>query len=301
MLSTTIDKYLYITCRKLPPFFSHRLRLVYGRIEECDNANELLHPSARETLKYLGLTEGLEIHYDGDLPAMSGMGSSSSFTVGMLNALYQLKNIGISPHELAKESIYIEQTLVGEKVGSQDQVNAAFGGLNRIEFFPNGDFQVCPVSADQKRVRKLEENLMLFFSGISRKAENIASTYLPDIGSRKKQLNRFHMMVDEGLEILKGSGDLHEFGLLLHESWMLKRSLSNQVSNLVVDELYDKARSAGALGGKLTGAGGGGMLLLYVPKEKQDSVKAELSEFLHIPFCFEGVGSRVIFDGENAR
>lgn len=301
MVSTTIDKYLYISCRKLPPFFKHRLRLVYGRIEECDNANELLHPSARETLKYLGLTDGLEIHYDGDLPAMSGMGSSSSFTVGMLNVLYHLKNIKISPKELAKESIYIEQTLVGEKVGSQDQINAAFGGLNKIKFFPNGDFKVCPISIDQNRVRELEDNLMLFFSGISRRAENIASTYVPDIGSRKKQLDRLHAMVDEALEILRGSGNLDEFGLLLHESWMLKRSLSEQVSNLVVDELYGKARSAGAVGGKLTGAGGGGMLLLYVPKEKQESVRSELSEFIHIPFCFEGVGSRVIFNGEDVR
>jgi D-glycero-alpha-D-manno-heptose-7-phosphate kinase len=294
VLATTIDKYLYISCRYLPPFFEHRLRLVYSREENTQHANELVHPAAREVLKHVGIDNGLEIHYDGDLPGRSGLGSSSAFTVGLLNALYAYKGQMITKHHLATESIHIEQDLIKETVGSQDQVNAAYGGLNLIQFQPNSDILVKPVTISGKRIRILENNLMLFYTGIMRTAERVAKSYVKDIQAKKKQLVKMHAMVDEAIEILKG-GDLDNFGLLLNETWKEKRSLSKLVSNTRVDEIYAAALSAGALGGKLSGAGGGGFLLLYVPLEKQPDVKEKLSHLLYVPFNFETNGSHIIF------
>lgn len=294
VLSTTIDKYLYITCRYLPPFFEHRLRLVYSKIEMCQHSSELDHPSAREVLNFLGIEKGLEIHYDGDLPGRSGLGSSSSFTVGLLNALYNYRSQLVSPERLATESIHIEQDLIKETVGSQDQTNAAYGGFNRIHFGINGEITVDPVIADVERTQTLNGNLMLFYTGIVRSAEKVAKSYVEDIGSKEKQLGRIHDMVDRALDILK-DGDLDDFGRLLNEAWQEKRSLSKLVSNSQVDEIYASALSTGALGGKLSGAGGGGFLMLYVPAEKQPSVKQKLSHLLHVPFTFEPKGSQIIF------
>ena len=262
VLSTTIDKYLYISCRDLPEFFGHRLRLVYSQIEECQTTDELRHPSARETLKYLGVKDGLEIHYDGDLPGRSGMGSSSAFTVGLLNALHSYHGENVSAEQLAKESIHIEQNLVREKVGSQDQVNAAYGGFNKIRFTTNGEIIVEPVRIGKEVIYQLNRHLMLFYTGIQRTAEDIAATYTNDILSKEKQLKRLYAMVDESESILKKADNLNEFGNLLHESWMEKRSLSSSVSNNKIDTLYNAAKASGALGGKLSGAGGGGMFVV---------------------------------------
>ena len=294
VLSTTIDKYLYISCRYLPPFFEHRLRLVYSQIEACQHSSELDHPSAREVLKFLGIDNGLEIHYDGDLPGRSGLGSSSSFTVGLLNALYSFHGKMVSKHRLAKESIHIEQNIIGETVGSQDQTNVAHGGLNKIEFKQNDDIIVNPITIIQKRVHKLDKNLMLFYTGIMRTAENVANSYVADIQAKEKQLTRMHAMVDDAIEILT-NGDLDDFGFLLDEAWQKKRSLSKLVSNAQVDKIYTSAVSAGALGGKLCGAGGGGFLLMYVPINRQSNVKKRLSKLLHVPFSFESNGSQIIF------
>ena len=294
VLSTTIDKYLYISCRYLPPFFEQRLRLVYSKIESCQHSSELDHPSAREVLKFLNIDNGLEIHYDGDLPGRSGLGSSSSFTVGLLNALYAYKGQMVSQHRLTTESIHIEQDLIKETVGSQDQTNAAYGGFNKIRFKQNGEITVDPITISYERIQALDENLMLFYTGIIRTAEKVAKSYVDIIEKKEKQLFRLHAMVDEAIEII-ANGDLDDFGILLNEAWKKKRSLSKLVSNPKVDEIYISAINAGALGGKLSGAGGGGFLLLYVPVEKQPDVKQKLSDLLHVPFSFELNGSQIIF------
>ena len=294
VLATTIDKFLYISCRYLPPFFEHRLRLVYSKIEMCQHSSELNHPSAREVLKFLGMDSGLEIHYDGDLPGRSGLGSSSSFTVGLLKALYAYQGKKISQERLVKESIHIEQDLIGEIVGSQDQTNATYGGFNRIIFRVDGKITVDPISVNEDRIRCLENNLMLFYTGIVRTAEKVARSYVEEIQKKDKQLIRMSSMVDQAIEII-GSGDLDDFGYLLNEAWLEKRSLSTLVSNAHVDEIYDSSISSGALGGKLSGAGGGGFLLLYVPKDKQPDVRKKLSHLLHVPFSFEPTGSEIIF------
>ena len=295
VLSTTIDKYLFISCRYLPPFFNHRLRLVYSKIENCQSASELSHPTARETLKFLNIDTGLEIHYDGDLPGRSGMGSSSAFTVGLLNALYAYQGKVVSAHQLAKDSIHIEQNIVGETVGSQDQVNAAYGGFNRIQFLSNGEIVVQPSAASREVVQQLTEHLMLFYTGIVRTAADVAATYVDNILSKEKQLKRMYLMVEEAESILSNPTNLDEFGKLLHEAWVEKRSLSSRVSNHVIDDLYETARSAGAIGGKIAGAGGGGMLLLFVPLDKQMEVRNKLRNMVHIPFRFEPKASEIIF------
>lgn len=294
VLATTIDKFLYISCRYLPPFFEHRLRLVYSKIEMCQHWRELEHPSAREVLKFLDMDNGLEIHYDGDLPGRSGLGSSSSFTVGLLKALYAYQGQMVSPERLTKESIHIEQDLIGEIVGSQDQTNAAYGGFNRIRFGSDGKIVVDPVTVDDQKIQSLESNLMLFYTGIIRTAEKVAKSYVERIQEKEKQLFRINDLVDEAIEII-GGGNLDDFGLLLNEAWEQKRSLSSLVSNPHIDEIYSAAISAGALGGKLSGAGGGGFLMLYVPIDKQSNVREKLSKFLHVPFSFEPNGSQIIF------
>ena len=295
VLSTAIDKYCYLSVRNLPPFFEHRLRIVYSSIESVQGFEELKHPSARETLRFLGMHNGLEIHHDGDLPARSGMGSSSAFTVGLLNALYGLKGQMVSKERLANESIHIEQNLIKETVGSQDQIATAYGGLNHIHFSRNGTFQVNPMILPEGRVAELNTNLMLFFTGIYRTSSDIAECMVKKIDQRSEQLRAMQQQVKKGIEILRGNYDISEFGTLLHEAWQFKRELSTKVTNNRVDNLYLRAQKAGAIGGKLTGAGGGGFMLLFVPPERQKQVRFELKDLLHIPFNFENRGSKIIF------
>jgi len=295
VLATTIDKYCYITCRHLPPFFEHRICLIYSKMEYCQTIDEIAHPAVREVLRYLNYDRGLEIHHDGDLPARSGMGSSSAFTVGLLHAMYALKGQMISKKQLAMESIYIEQELLKETVGSQDQVLAAYGGLNHISFFPNGEISVRPVTLTSDRLRELNAHLMLFYTGIKRTASNIAESYVNGIEDRKRQLRIMKDLVEESISILDSSQDIGGFGELLHEAWQAKRSLSPAVSNSRVDDIYDAAISAGAIGGKLTGAGGGGFLLLFVPPSKQKAVREKLNKLIYVPFKFEFSGSQIIF------
>ncbi len=295
VLATTIDKYCYLTCRYLPPFFKHRFRVVYSKIESCQAIEEIVHPSVRAVLQHLRIDRGMEIHHDGDLPARSGMGSSSSFTVGLLHALHALNGKMPSKYQLAKEGIYIEQDVLKETVGSQDQVCAAYGGFNHITFLPNGEISVRPITIGQERLHELNSHLMLFYTGIERIASDIAQSYANDLDSRKRQLRIMKDLVEESIDILSRGQDLVCLGELLHEAWQTKRSLSAQVSNSHVDELYDLALSAGAIGGKLTGAGGGGFLLLFVPPERQATVKQQLSHLIHVPFKFEFSGSQIIF------
>lgn len=295
VLSTSIDKYCYITCRVLPPFFEHRLRVVYGKIEACQSIDEIEHPAVREVLRFLRLEQGLEIHHDGDLPARSGMGSSSSFTVGLLHALYAHMGVMPSKKQLAHESIQIEQNIIKETVGSQDQVCAAYGGLNRITFSTNGEIGVQPLTLSTAKVRELDSNLMLFYTGIKRTASDVAQSYVEDIDSRRKLLEKIQKMADEGISILQSNSSIYEFGALLHKAWELKKSLGADISNGYVDELYQRARKAGAIGGKITGAGGGGFLLLFVPPLSQTKVREALGKQIYVPFRFELGGSQIIF------
>jgi D-glycero-alpha-D-manno-heptose-7-phosphate kinase len=295
VLATTIDKYCYLSCRYLPPFFEHRIRIVYSQIESCHRIDEIKHPAVREVMRYLDVARGIEIHHDGDLPARSGMGSSSSFTVGLLHGLYALKGYMPTKHDLAKESIHIEQKCIQETVGSQDQVLAAHGGFNHVTFMQNGEISVRPVTLAVDRMKHFNDHFMLFYTGVKRTASNVASSYVADLDARKRQLRIMKDLVDEGLSILNSGNDLQQFGELMHEAWQAKRSLSSVVSNGHVDDIYQRALAAGALGGKITGAGGGGFMLLFVPPERQRKVKEELNTLIHVPFRFEFSGSQIIY------
>jgi len=294
VLATTIDKYCYLTCRFLPPFFEHKHRIVWSRIETCNSVEEIVHPAVREILRFLGIERGVEIHHVGDLPARSGMGSSSSFAVGLLHAVHALKGYMPTMDQLARESIHIEQEVLKETVGCQDQILAAVGGFNLVRFHRGGGHSVHPVLIPQERVQELNQHLMLFYSGIKRTSSSVADSYALDLDARQDQMRTAHQLVDRGLEILNSRQDLAGFGGLLHEAWEAKRSLSSAVSNPMVDELYARARKAGAVGGKLTGAGGGGFLLLFVPPARQAEVRAELRDLIHVPFRFDTTGSQII-------
>ena len=299
VLTTTINKYCHLSCRYLPPFFEHRIRVVYSRIEDCNTIAEVQHPSVRAALQFLDVKRGVEIHHDGDLPARSGMGSSSAFTVGLLNCLHALHGRFAGKRQLMVESIRLEQEILKETVGSQDQVMAAYGGFNRVVFHPSSEISVHPVVLPRERTRELEKHLMLFYTGIKRTASDVAGGYVQHLDAKRRQLRLLKQMVGEALGMLSGGQDLRPFGELLHEAWLLKRSLGPKVSNPLVDDFYDAARQAGAVGGKLTGAGGGGFLLLFVAPCDQSRVRAALHQMVHVPFSFESAGSHVIhFDQE---
>ena len=295
VLAATIDKYCYLTCRYLPPFFEHRIRVVYSKNEICQTVDEIAHPAVREILKFLKLDRGLEIHHDGDLPGRSGMGSSSAFTVGLLHALRGLMGQITGKQQLALESIHLEQEVLKETVGSQDQVCAAYGGVNRIDFLSNGEFTVQPVTLSRQRLVELNSFLMLFYTGIKRTAADVASTYVANLTEKSVQMQRLRSLVDRSCQILNSSAELAEFGELLDEAWKTKRSLGAKVSNAEIDRLYDEARKCGALGGKLLGAGGGGFLLLFVPPEHQPAVESQMRHLIRVPFEFEFSGSQIIF------
>lgn len=300
VISTSIDKYCYLTCRYLPPFFEHKYRVVWSKIENCAEIDEISHPAVRAVIKHLSLSRGLEIHHVGDLPARSGMGSSSAFTVGLMNALYALKGRMITKHDLAMESIHIEQEVLKEAVGSQDQVSAAYGGLNRIDFFPNGEISVVPVTVSRDRLRELNSNLMLFYTGIKRTSSEVTQGFVQAIDDKRRQLRIMKDLVDESIALLNGNGSINDIGELLHEAWDAKRTLSGGVTNADVDDIHARAIEAGAIGGKLTGAGGGGFLLLFVPPARQKDMKEALNRFIHVPFKFENSGSQIIFADADA-
>lgn len=304
VLSTTIDKYCYISCRFLSPFFNIKHRIVWSHIETVSTISEILHPAVREGLRYLGFDDsaGLEIHHQGDLPARTGMGSSSSFTVGLIKALTALRGQMISKHDLAVKAIELEQNVLKELVGSQDQVAAAYGGFNAIHFLQNGDFRVEPVTIPVSRLLELQSRLLLFYTGTSRIAAEIAADVVANLWHKQAELRKIRGMVDQALTILTDPGSLDDFGQLLHESWMLKRELSTAVTNASIDRLYQAAMDHGALGGKLLGAGGTGFMVFYVPVEKQPQVIQALSACLHVPFKFENEGSTLIYYGsDNSR
>jgi len=300
-LGVTIDKYSYLNVRTLPPFFNHKHRIVYSKQENVNSFDEIVHPSVRETLKYFDLKHGISINHDGDIPARSGMGSSSAFTIGLIHSLHALKGEIISKKSLTKEAIHIEQNLIKENVGSQDQAFAAHGGLNCIEFLQNGEINVNPIIMSQKRMQTFQDNIMLFFSGLSRTASEIVQEQREKTELNLENLDTMKALVEKAHNILTDSSkDLAEFGKLLNTTWLLKKSLSSQITNDEIDAMYEKALNAGAIGGKLLGAGGGGFMAFYVEKENQNSVIKALQDYLHIPFKFDFEGSKiVVYEDEN--
>ncbi|TAN40170.1 MAG: kinase [Nitrospirae bacterium] len=295
VLSTTINKYCYLSCRRLPPFFEYKHRIVYSKTELSSTIDSIVHPAVRETFRFMHIDEGLEIHHDGDLPARSGLGSSSSFTVGLLNALHALKGKMISKEQLAKHAIFIEQQMIKEDVGSQDQIAAAFGGFNLIKFTRDDLFSVNTVVLNREKLQALEDHMLLMFTGFSRTAAEIAKEQIKETPKKGKELIAMAQMVDEALLILnRESDDVTDFGKLLHEAWLLKRSLTNKISNPQIDEIYSAAREAGALGGKLLGAGGGGFMLLFARPEDHAVIRERLQAFLFVPFQFENSGSQIV-------
>ncbi|WP_133512436.1 kinase [Candidatus Thiosymbion oneisti] len=295
VLSTSFDKYCYITCRELPPFFDHKYRIAYSKIENACEIADIEHRAVRAVLETSGLEQGLEIHCDADLPARSGLGSSSSFVVGILNSLQAFEGKRVSKEWLTQEAIWIEQEVLKETVGSQDQTAAAHGGFNVISFATDGGINVTPVIMPGERKVLLNNHLMLFFTGFSRIASSIAKSKVANLKRKSDELHRMRTMVDDAMDILTSEQDIRYFGEMLHSAWEHKRSLSDQVSNSQIDNLYLKARQAGAIGGKLLGAGGGGFMVLFVEPEKQASVKKALSRLIQVPFKFESTGSQVIY------
>ncbi len=294
VLATTIDKYCYISCRYLPPFFEYKSRILYSKVEHPKTIDEIDHPSVREVLRFLNIQDGVEIHHDGDLPARTGLGSSSSFTVGLLNSLYALKGIMPTKERLAREAIHIEQEMIKENVGCQDQTLAAYGGFNYIEFGGSNHLLVRQVTILPETINRLQDHLMMFFTGFSRIASQVAAQQVENIPNKKKELTTMFGMAQEAVNVLN-SNDLVRFGRMLDEAWKIKRSLSSKVSTPHIDELYEAAISAGALGGKVLGAGGGGFVLFFVEPQNQQKVRERLKNLLEVPFKFENLGSQIIF------
>lgn len=296
VISTSINKYIYVTCRYLPRFFDYNYRIRYTEQEHVKHVSQIKHPSVRECLKYLKFTDGIEMQHNADIPAMSGMGSSSSFTVGLLNTLYGLRGKMVDKRRLALEAIHVEQNMIRENVGAQDQTAAAYGGLNKIDFGGKEIINVTPINITKEKVSRLESNLMMFFTGITRNASSVAKIQIKATGKKTVDLNKMLDLVDEAYKVLtKDKSNLDDFGSLLDQSWKIKRTLTDKISNDKIDEFYEKAIKAGALGGKLLGAGSGGCMLFYVRKNKQENVKKSLRNLLYIPIKFENFGSQIIY------
>jgi D-glycero-alpha-D-manno-heptose-7-phosphate kinase len=296
VIATTINKYSYITLRYLPRFFEYKYRLRYFQTEQLNSIQDIQHPSIRECAKFLGVKDGFEIVHNGDLPASSGLGSSSTFTVGMLNAFHALNNNMPTKRELALQAIDIEQNKIKEIVGSQDQISAAFGGLNYIEFGGDEVFKVNPMTIGKQKIEALQESLLLCFTGFARSASTIAKYQVERCAENKSMLQEILDITLEAKELLNSSNfEIEKFGQLLDRSWQIKRNLSSVISNTQIEEIYIKARENGAIGGKLLGAGGGGFMLFCAPKENHEQIKKSLPNNLFVPFKFESTGSQIIY------
>jgi len=299
VISTAIDKYCYITCRFLPNFFEHKHRFVYSKIELINEINKTKHPVIKHTLKnYWQDNVGLEIHHDGDLPARSGLGSSSSFTVGLINSLHALNGKKLSKEELYLKAIDIEQNHVKDVVGSQDQVAVSVGGLNKIIFNKNGKIEVNSIKLNKEKFNYLSNSLYLLYTGISRNASKFAKEKIKNIDSKYRSFNELSKYVDECEQILKSKTlNTDDVGRLLHESWQIKKKLASQISNRKIDNLYNEALKQGAIGGKLIGAGGGGFLLLYIPKKNLKNFVKQFKNFTILPLGIDTKGTQIIFNG----
>ena len=295
ILGTAIDKYIYHSVTPFPsPLFDYSIRLAYRKVECVRSLDEVEHPAFREVLRFMNIERDVEISLAADLPSSSGLGSSSTFTVGLINALLAFKGKFVPQAELAATAIHIEREILHNVVGCQDQVLAAYGGLNVVRFIRPDHFVVHRVSLPKTRQLELDESLLMFFTGITRPAGEIEKCKLANLSNIQENLKRMLKLVDEAYGILTGNQPLSAFGSLLDETWREKRMLSPGVTNATIDGIYDKARAAGALGGKLLGAGGGGFFLLFVPQERQAAVRNVLSDYFEVPFSINASGSGII-------
>lgn len=296
VIGTTFARYCYLSCRPLPPFFAHKTRLVYSTVENVIDHAKIQHPSVRGCLQYLNFEQGLEIHHDGDLPARSGLGSSSSFTVGLLLALNGLRHNMLTKRELAEEAITVEQKILEENVGIQDQVLASYGGLNVIEMDPGSEYRVFPLVLPPEYKNALQDHVLLGFTGVTRFSSQVAEQQIQAITTGRSCMAEIHDIAKEAREIFQRKGDFEKIGNLLHKSWQLKRSLGKNISSSEIDEMYELAIRAGAYGGKLLGAGGGGFIMFFAPPERHEAIKEALYQVkIWVPFKFESEGAQVIF------
>jgi D-glycero-alpha-D-manno-heptose-7-phosphate kinase len=294
VISTSIQHYCYIHGRYLPSFFDYKYRLVWSKIENVSHIDDIEHPVIREALRWKGEGLGMEIHHHGDLPARSGLGSSSSFSVGIINMLYALYGTIESKKKISEDAIYLERVLLKESVGIQDQIAATYGGFNRVDFSKKGNVTINPL-LNKETIKELESRILLVYTGVSRISSNFAKKQIESIPVNVTKMEEIRDLVDVATEILYKGGSLDDFGILLHETWMLKKSLTNIISSYYIDTIYNNAISSGALGGKLLGAGGGGFMIFYVPLEKRQAVIKRLRGLLMVPFKVDYEGTQVIF------
>lgn len=295
VVGTTIDKYCYLSVRTLPPFFEHKHRIVYSKIENVCDPSEIQHPAVRAVMQEHPTNHGIEVHHFSDLPARSGLGSSSAFTVGLINAMRALEGKITSATQLGLEAIRIEQEVIGEKVGSQDQVWAAHGGTNSIEFNQNGRIDVSKLIMRPGNHALLNDHILLFFTGFTRIAETIAVKKIENVKKKSSQLTTLHQMAVEAKSILQSKEpEFNNLGLMLDDAWRLKRELANGVSNPVIDHIYNVGKTAGALGGKLLGAGGGGFMMFFAPPHTHQKIKSALSNLIHVNCNIGSEGSKVV-------
>lgn len=296
VISSTINRYSYIHCRHLPPYFDHKYRIRYFQTERVSNVGDIQHPSVRECIRFLDYKYPLEILHSGDIPAMSGIGSSSSFTVGLLMALYGLQGRMVTKRELAEHAIIVEQDRIRENVGSQDQFAAAFGGFNRIDFGKGKQITITPLFIPKENLDYLQDNLLFCFSGIARMSSEIQAEHKKNLPLMVSQLKEMHHMVDEAQSLLgQGEKGIDAFGAMLHEAWKLKKSFSKKVTTSALDVIYKRAMDAGASGGKVCGAGGGGFMMFYVRPEYRERVRNALQGMLIVPIRLEHLGAHVVF------
>ncbi|MDB3896047.1 kinase [Alphaproteobacteria bacterium] len=293
-LSTTIDRHCYISVRNLPPFFEKKHRIVWSSIELVDNSDEISHPLIRAAFKTFEINTGLELHHQSDLPARAGLGSSSSFAVGLINAISNLKMQTVSARQLADAAIYLESVVIGETVGIQDQIAAAFGGLNKVLINPDGTYSVTRVPVSAEKLEFFEDHFVLIYTGVSRFASKIAKEQVANFSKKRKELKRISELVDVGFDVLT-SGSIEDFGPLLHESWRLKSGIASGVSPGFVSEIYERALAAGATGGKVLGAGGGGFMLFFVDPNKKVELLKALDEFIAVPYKMSNSGSSLVY------
>lgn len=299
VLCTTINKYAYLSVHRLSPFFRHRYRASYAQTESVLSPDEFKHPLIRECLLYLRIRDGMEIAHVADLPGRTGLGTSSSFTVGLLHALHAFRDDEVNAEELAREAIIVERERVGDTGGHQDQYAAAYGGFNRIDFRGNQLVDVRPIHTDPERLRALDDRLLCFYLGTEMSAETILRQQAERTTANRPDLKQLSALVDEAHALIEGNAPLTRWGELLHAAWELKKGLATGISTAQVDDAYDAARKAGAIGGKILGAGGRGFLCFYVEPDQQDAVRAALHPLMEVPFSFSDAGSRIIFRTEN--
>lgn len=312
VLSTSIDKYCYVNIRNLPPFFDYNNEIVYSKIEQVKNLDDINHPMVKNILKYFDI-DNIKISYDADLPARTGLGTSSSFAVGLINAISKLKNIKLEKKDISDLAIYVERELCKEEGGIQDQIAATFGGFNFIKFnkankydkklfdkfgYSAYDYEINKIDIDNNILKTLNNNLFLFFTGISRNSFEIQKNTQKSLKNNTTNLNHLNDMVDVSIKILK-SNNIDDFGHLLNDAWKIKKSLSSSISNNHIDDIYEKGINCGAIGGKILGAGGGGFILFYVPITNHEIFKSKMSDLMNVPFKFENDGTSIIYESND--